>query len=130
MHLVAKAETQVTATTVVAIEANVVPEVAATEVATAVDVVETAEAEAEIVVDAVVTEVVVDETATIVAHAPNDATPTPAATVVPDLIGQSDQNVQTEMVRAAEIVARGVQPVAMMEAVDDLARRVVDNSPN
>jgi hypothetical protein len=59
-------------------------------------------------VAAVVTEAVEAETGTTVDHV---ATPTETVDHVP-----------TEMTKAAEIVAQGVQPVAMMEVAADLVR--------
>ena len=118
MHLVASAETRVTvviaAATVVAIEVRV------TAVVTVAAAVETAEAAAAIAVAEVVTVAVAAETVTtVVAIGVRGASDATSMMTV-----DQGRIAQVEMTKAAEIVARGVQPVVMMEAVDDLVRRV------
>jgi hypothetical protein len=98
------------------------------EVVTVVDAAEIVVAVVATGVDAVVTEadaaeiaVAVGATAVEIAvRGENDVTS--KVTVDQVRIAQSDRNVQVEMTKAAEIVARGVQPVVMMVATVDKVR--------
>ena len=123
-HNVSPVSVMIVAATVVTTEVHVMTEVA-TAVVTEADAAEIVVA---VVATAVVTEVDAAEIAVALAataveiavRGANDVTS--MVTVDQVQIAQSDRNVQVEMTKAAEIVARGVQPVVMMVAAVDRVR--------